>query len=133
MSTEILQPFQLGSNGEIATTTDPNVQTDQHLLALVSVQPGERVMLPTYGVASYHALFSMNSDSNRLQFINSVNVALSTWEPNVKATVNFVNQASDLTGEMDIAIDWTAGNEFTSIAQGITTATVLVGGTVVEN
>jgi uncharacterized protein len=133
MGTEILQPFQLNANGNIASTTNPSTQVDQHLLALVSTQPGERVMLPNYGVPSFRTLFSMNTSDNQTQFLNSINSAVATWEPNLDVNVTFINNSTDQTGEMDIEIDWTAGNDFNPASSGVITATVLVGGTVVED
>lgn len=133
MGTEILQPFQLDQNGQIAQTTDPNTQVDQHLLTLVSTQPGERVMLPNYGVPSFRTLFSMNTADNQTRFLNSINSAMATWEPNVTVDVTFVNDSADVSGEMDIEIDWTAANQFNPVSSGVVTATVLVGGTVVED
>jgi uncharacterized protein len=133
MGTEILQPFQLDANGNIASTIDPSQQVDQHLLSLVSTQPGERVMLPSYGVPSFRTLFSMNTADNQTKFLNSLNSAVATWEPNVDVDVTFTNDSSDTTGEMDIEIDWTAGNQFNPASNGVITATVLVGGTVVED
>lgn len=133
MSEEILYPFQLDANGQIASTSNPNTQIDQHLLSLVSTQPGERVMIPNYGVPSFHALFSMNSEDNQGQLLSAIQTAVATYEPNLTVDVSFLNTPQNFDSEMDIEIDWTAENEFTSASSGVTTATVLVGGTVVED
>ena len=112
MGTEILQPFQLDKNGNIASTTNPSTQVDQHLLSLVSTQPGERVMLPNYGVPSFKTLFGMNTAINQTKLLNQISSAANTWEPNLTVDVTFTNLGSDLTGEMDIEINWTSGNQF---------------------
>jgi uncharacterized protein len=133
MGVEILQPFQLDTNGQIASTDDPDIQVDQHLLSLVSTNPGERVMLPNYGVPTFKYMFSMNSAENQQGFLNSVNSAMASWEPNITVDVEFINTENLFDGEMDIQINWSTGNEFTSSSNGLLTATVLVGGTVVED
>lgn len=133
MGTEILQPFQLDKNGQIASTIDASVQVDQHLLSLVSTQPGERVMLPNYGVPTFDTLFSMNNPEDQQHLLTQINSAAATWEPHVDVEITFTNDGSDLNGEMDIALEWTAGNEFNPASTGVITATILVGGTVVED
>ena len=40
MSTELLTPFGLDVGGQIAVTTDPNVQAQQHVNSLISTTPG---------------------------------------------------------------------------------------------
>lgn len=134
MSTEILQPFQLNANGGIATTTDPNVQVDQHLLTLVSTQPGERVMLPTYGIPSFKYLFQMDTPAAEQQFMADAKRAVAAWEPNLNVTMSFHPDPGNqiVTGEMDLQINWEAQNQFNATSAGVITATVLVGGTVIE-
>jgi phage baseplate assembly protein W len=134
MSVEILQPFQLDANGHIATVSDPNLQVDQHLLTLVSTQPGERVMLPNYGIPSFKHLFQMDTTANRQQLLTEAQRAVAAWEPNLTVSLSFgPNKGNNVvTGEIDIQIDWIAANQFNSASSGVVTATVLVGGTVVE-
>jgi phage baseplate assembly protein W len=132
MGTEILQPFQLDQNGQIASTSDTNTQIDQHLLGLVSTNPGERVMLPNYGIPTFKYLFSMNSADNQQAFLTSAQNALAAWEPSVTVNLTFNNLGENLyNGLMDLNIDWSTSTG--TAASGTLTATVLVGGTVVNN
>jgi phage baseplate assembly protein W len=131
MSTELLVPFALGTNGQVAITTDPDTQTGQHVNALISTRPGERAMLPAYGVDLAGQVFG-NADEVATAIINDVQVAMQQWEPTV--TVINVSTAPGLdqvTGLAQIEVDYTASPSGAA-GNAVSTATVLVGGTVVE-
>lgn len=132
MSTEILFPFSLSATGGIAVTTDPNVQTAQHVNSLISTRPGERVMVPTYGVDLAGQVFG-NSDEVANAVVNDVQAAMAKWEPSV--TVQNVTTAPGLdpsTGLVQVEVDYlTPATGITSPAS-VSTATVLVGGTVID-
>lgn len=50
MDREIALPFRVDNRGRIATTSDPNVRTRQHLTTFLLTEPGERVMRSDFGV-----------------------------------------------------------------------------------
>jgi phage baseplate assembly protein W len=135
MSVECILPFGLAANGSIATTTNPNLQVTQHLQALVSTNPGERVMMPTYGVPLANDLFGAYLTSEidpTLQI--QVQAAVATWEPNVNVAGISVGPPAG-TGQDGgvINIDWTPTAIQSSAASGTVNATIMVGGAVVEN
>jgi phage baseplate assembly protein W len=134
LSTEILQPFGLASDGSVAVTTDANVQGQQHVQSLIATGPGERVMLPTYGVPLRDTVFAPDDAVAVAYLQQTVTNAMATWEPSIIVnSINVVDQAGNPTGSAAIAIDWQSAQPYNASASGALTATVLVGGTVVTN
>jgi phage baseplate assembly protein W len=132
MSQEIVVPFALNPNGGIAATTDPGTQTAQHVNSLISTRPGERAMVPAYGVDLAGQLFG-DQDEVATAVVNDVTVAIQTWEPSV--TVKSVTTApgTDPTvGLTQVEVDYVTPASATTNPAAVSTATVLVGGTVVE-
>lgn len=132
MATEIQMPFALGRDGAVVHTEVPDVQTEQHLEALVTTQPGSRVMLPTYGVPTMRLMFSPGDNVATTQLNDYVTNAVATWEPNViiNAIRPIPSEIHDY-GVASVEIDWVQG-AIAAFSQ-INTATILVGGTVVED
>lgn len=127
MNSEILIPFTLDVNGSIAQTTDPDVQQAQHVSSLVTTQPGERVMRPSYGVPTVSYLFS-GSNGQVTSIINKdVQNAMAAWEPNITVT-NITPQWDNQGGIADIEVDYLAAPEDTGAIQ---TITIYPGGQVV--
>lgn len=83
MPSEIAHPFHVGPDGRIATITDPDAQVRQHVLALVNTEPGDRLMLPGYGVASSQFLFEDATDEIPIRLGTLVENAFASWESGV--------------------------------------------------
>jgi Bacteriophage baseplate protein W len=129
MSIEILVPFALDQNGKVATTADPDLQAMQHVESLVATYPGERVMLPAYGIPLRDYMFAPGVSAVTARINNDVNSAMGAWEPSL--TVRSITPTADeLEGVSDIKVDFTRGAANTS---PVSTATVLVGGTVIDS
>lgn len=134
MSTEILTPFGLDQSGSISITTDPNVQTNQHVETLVSTEPGERVMLPEYGIDTFGKVFAADDEIVDTELINAVTSQMAAWEPNVNViAIKSVPMAGYPTGFATVEVDWSPVAVQIPNSIGVVTATVLVGGTIVEN
>lgn len=135
MGLEIQVPFTLDANGQVAAISDSSEQIEQHIDSLVSTQPGERQMLPEYGVPSYQWLFSTDTDSTMTQIINIIKAALESWEPTITIEgISFGGNEDPLDSQLQVQIDWSGGGILsTTSSSGVQTATVLVGGTVVED
>jgi phage baseplate assembly protein W len=134
VSTEILMPFQLTASGGVAVTESPYTQAQQHVTALVSTNPGERVMLPGYGVALEALVFSPNDDVVAATIQSDVTQALAAWEPSI--TVNSVTPATSTdptTGVAMVNVDFTAVASPSQPGTQLQTATILVGGTVIND
>lgn len=131
-----LLPFGLNASGGIGTTTSPNLKTTQHLQSLVSTEPGERVMLPTYGVPLGADLFGAYLDEEvSPAIINQITNSVAMWEPNVNVNGVTINpNVNSLTGASGaVEIDWSPSAIQSAAASGAITATVLVGGSVIED
>src|ERR1700689_1171826 len=133
MSIEIAYPFRLNGQGQVVQTNNPAVMQGQHLRSLISTQPGERVMMPGYGVNIVRKVFAPISEVVTVTLINDILSACKTWEPNINVTSVNPSPASDpMEGTIALTVDWTTGN-VTGNASGVQTATILVGGTVIED
>lgn len=134
MSQELLTPFQLTPSGGIAVTTDPNVQAEQHVTSLVSTNPGERAMLPGYGVALAALVFAPNDPVVTTTIEQDVTNALASWEPSI--VVNSVSPAANSDPNEGVAmvnVDFQAGATPGAPGASVQTATILVGGTVIAD
>jgi phage baseplate assembly protein W len=135
MPTEIAVPFRLASDGTIAVETSPDRQIAQHVHALVGTQPGERVMLPDYGVPVADLLFDPDASFVAQEISRAVTGAFNTYEPGVvlqKATP--IPDASQLSLAR-IEVDYMrreSGSSPSSLSLQTNTAVVRVGGTVSE-
>jgi phage baseplate assembly protein W len=130
MSTDFLVPFALTPQGQIATTSDPNVIALQRVESLVGTPNGERVMIPTYGVDLPEFLFAPDIQAEVNNIANEISAGLQTWEP----TINVIDVTPVVTdasvGVDNVIVDFSTANPAITPTQ---TATVLVGGTVVNN
>lgn len=129
MSTELLVPFSLDPNGHPAVTQDPNVQAMQHVKSIVATQPGTRVMLPTYGVPVRSFMFSPDPQLVTMKIDRDVRQQMGTWEPSI-TVINVTATPNSDFGIAEIDVGFSASPIETGQIQ---TATVLVGGTVIDS
>jgi hypothetical protein len=134
MSSEIRFPFQLGRDGKVAVETNPDSQIAQRVKILLATQPGERVMLPQYGVATMGMLFEPNEPAIQASLQQAVLTALKTFEPGVVVRKVTPVEEPDGSGIANIEVDYVradAGNNPVA-PQHINTAVIKVGGKVDE-
>lgn len=133
MASEILTPFSLDIGGGIAVTTDPNVQAQQHVDSLVSTTPGARVMQPTYGVDLTGQIFAPNPEEISAEVEMNISQAIQTWEPGVQLTSVTLNPSSQVDlGDIVVDVDVALVNQLPGGSVSPATATILLGGTVVN-
>lgn len=133
MSTELTAPFQLTASGAVQATTDPNTQVRQHVDALIGTTPGERVMNPTYGVNLEALVFASNDSTVASTVSNDVAQALAQWEPAINVQSVSPSPSSDpLEGVALVNVNYTLGAASAS-GSAVSTASILVGGTVIED
>ncbi|MFE2101073.1 GPW/gp25 family protein [Streptomyces sp. NPDC059468] len=135
MPTEIAFPFRLASDGTIAVETNPDRQIAQHVDALVGTQPGERVMLPDYGVPVADLLFEPNARFVAQEITRAVETAFNSYEPGVVLQKVTPIQDSTQQSLARVEVDYIRredGTSPSSLANQTNTAVVHVGGTVSE-
>jgi phage baseplate assembly protein W len=130
MTTEILVPFMLNSNGSIGTTMNPDTQVMQHVRSLVETTPGERVMMPDYGVPMQSFVFEPGVTPASLDITNQVQRQMAKWEPTVNV-VGVVSAGDEMNGVVNVDVNFTRGPNAALASPVVRTATVLVGGQVV--
>jgi phage baseplate assembly protein W len=130
---EIFLPFTIGPDGSVLTETNPDTQISNHVQGLVATQPGERVMLGSYGVDTARLVFEADPVFVAGQLKSSVQQQMSLWEPG--ALLQSVDIISSPSGESSIEIDYLRSEAVTTptqLARHVNTAIIQVGGTVTE-
>lgn len=132
MGTNFLLPIQLTAGGSFATTSDPDQIALQRVESVIGTPPGERVMMPDYGVNLPGYLFAPGLDDTISQAIAvDVSNQLGKWEPNINVLdiVPVISQNDVGIANVNVEFTTSLSPDFTPIQ----TATVLVGGTVVND
>lgn len=132
MSTEMQMPFALTPSGGVQATTDPNAQAEQHVTALVSTTPGERAMLPTYGVDLSGRVFDNDDQVIATAIGQEVQEKMTQFEPNIVVTNTQPLMSDTGEGFVSVNVEYAVGIGPTS-AQQQQVATVLLGGTVITS
>lgn len=115
----------------MAVTTVPSQQVQQHLQCLVSTNPGQRVMQPSYGIPLANYVFGLDNNQMAAAVSNDISAAVAKWEPNVN--IRDVRTLIDDTslGLLSINVDYSPGAlTVTGSSNAVQTATILVGGDV---
>ncbi len=131
MGTNFKLPFQLTSQGTIATTIDPNEIGKDRVNALIGTYPGERVMQPDYGVNLPMYLFTPDIIESTDLLSNEISSQVKKWEPSITLIdiVPITTQSDQ--GIAQVNVEFTISNDPTLTPTLI--ATVEVGGNVVNN
>lgn len=92
---QIRVPFGVDADGRIAVVSNDVAVDRQNLLTLVSTQPGERAMRPTYGVSTRSLLFE-GADVALAEAVSSeIETAAATYAPEVELLDTRVTNARD--------------------------------------
>lgn len=131
MATELATPFGLTPSGGIAGFSVPGDMVQAHLQALVSTNPGERVMNPAYGVPLSSYVFGLSADQVGQLVVADVSRAIMRWEPAVNLQNVETMVADTSEGLVSVNVQYSPGAAVTGSTQ-VSTATVLVGGSIAE-
>lgn len=124
-------PFSLTPSGSVQTTNDPNQIANDRVESLIGTYPGERVMIPDYGVNVPSYVFSPDIPAQESLLTTQVQQAITQWEPTITLdSVTPVLNQSDV-GIIDIDVQFTLSNNPAMTPAQV--ATVEVGGNVVQN
>jgi phage baseplate assembly protein W len=135
MPSEIAVPFALTPEGSIAVETDPDRQISSHIKVLVGTNPGERVMLPGYGVPLASLLFEQDNDLVEEDIRDLVVAALGTWEPGAFVTRVTPEYDNDGYGMATVNVEFTRTESPSSpdgLARNVNTVTISAAGDVRE-
>jgi phage baseplate assembly protein W len=131
MMTNFAIPFALTPTGQVQTTDNPNQIANDRVEALVGTYPGERVMIPDYGVNIPPYVFSPDIPAQQTALTNQIQAAVNQWEPSIHLNdVTPVTTQSDV-GIIDVNVEFTLSNN--PALTPVQIATVEVGGNVVQN
>lgn len=81
---EIRVPFQIDPTGGVAFVEGESASVQQHLTSLIATNPGERVMRPTYGVATRARLFEPNDTLAMEELRHDIGQQANYYEPNAE-------------------------------------------------
>ena len=124
-------PFSLTPSGSVQTTNDPNQIANDRVESLIGTYPGERVMIPDYGVNVPSYVFSPDIPAQQSLLTTQVQQAITQWEPTITLdSVTPVLNQSDV-GIVDIDVQFTLSNNPAMTPAQV--ATVEIGGRVVQN
>jgi len=127
---ELRSPFGLTPSGAVAVVTAPGDMVQQHLKALVSTSPGDRLMQPAYGVPLAGYVFGLSADEVGPLVASDVRRAIQQWEPAVNLQNVQTMIADTSEGLASVDVQYSPGATVTS-ASTTSTASVLVGGSVI--
>jgi phage baseplate assembly protein W len=89
-------------------------------------------MLPAYGIDLAGQLFG-NPDEVATAVVNDVTVAMQMWEPSVQVkNVSTAPGSDPVTGLVQVQVEYVTPASGVTNPAAVSTATVLVGGSVVE-
>jgi len=100
-------PIVRNARGLLATQDGIN-QIKSDLLCLLLTNPGERVMLPTFGTPLRELVFEQNDNFLVRKATDMISTAIKTWEPRVTIDQINVNVGADNINlnSMDAGQDW---------------------------
>jgi phage baseplate assembly protein W len=87
-------PLRPGRDGGIAYVGGEEI-IRQSIEAILDTEPGERVMLPTFGCGLRRYLMEPNTTATRASMQQEIEDALSRWEPRIQLTNVAVTPGDD--------------------------------------
>jgi uncharacterized protein len=122
-------PFALTATGQVSTTNDPNQVGEDRMESLVGTYPGERVMLPDYGVNIPAQLFASDMEVQEPVIALQIQQEVSKWEPTLVLNEVTVQQVSQEPGISRINVQYSLSSNNQLTPSKI--AVLLIGGTVI--
>jgi len=123
-------PFALTATGQVATTSDPNQVASDRMESLIGTYPGERVMLPDYGVNIPSYLFASDFEQQQDTLTLQIQQTVAQWEPSLTVTSLSATSSEQEPGVSRIDIQYSLSDnpQLTST----NTATLLIGGSIID-
>lgn len=99
-------PFRVDGYGRVAATTDPSRVWADRVRTVVSTNPGERVMRPTFGCPTPENLFEAMSTVPEVVEAD-VREAFDDWLPLLSFEGLDVNYEAEQNGEIEVNLAYT--------------------------
>jgi phage baseplate assembly protein W len=132
MGIQMTIPFTVLQNGAVSVETDPNIQVQQRVDAIVSTEIGERAMRATFGLPLSRLLFNPSSNLIAAEISNLVTQQLNAYEPGLQVlSVNAVTDQSN-DGVAAINVSYAPLLAASAAVSTANVVTIEVGGTVVN-
>lgn len=122
-------PFALTPTGQVSTVIDPNQIGEDRMESLVGTYPGERVMIPDYGVNIPAQLFASDILTQQPIIALQVQQEVNKWEPTLVLNNVSVKSVSQEPGIDRINVEYSLSSN-TQLTP-TKTAVILLGGTVI--
>jgi uncharacterized protein len=106
-------------------TIDAPGSIRQAIRLLLSTEPGERVMRPTYGCPLSQLMFAPNDDTTAGLAIHFVRRALEAWEPRIEITRLEAKRHDDQPARLDLMLEYRIRQ--TGVVDGVTVPLSLSG------
>jgi phage baseplate assembly protein W len=87
-------PLRPGPDGRLAYTSG-DALVRQSIEAILDTEPGERVMLPTFGCGLRRYLMQPNTTATRTSMQQEISGSLTRWEPRIQVTEVSVTPGDD--------------------------------------
>jgi hypothetical protein len=87
-------PFRPGTDGRLAYTSGDAI-IRQSIETILETDPGERVMLPTFGCGLRRFLMQPNSPATRTAMQQEISDSLRRWEPRIQVSEVSVTPGDD--------------------------------------
>jgi phage baseplate assembly protein W len=124
-------PFALTPGGQVHVTSDPNQIANDRVESLVGTYPGERVMLPDYGVNLPPEVFSPDVAEKSTMITLDIQRAVNQWEPSIKLDQVTPVMVQSGIGIVSVNVEFSLSDNLSLTPTQ--TATVEIGGKVVNN
>jgi hypothetical protein len=123
---EVMTPFQINpATGQVMTVNQFQDILAQHVLSVLMTAPGERVMLPTYGVGMQNFVFKPQAPLVEAEIQSLIQSSIKQWEPAVQ--IEKVSLASSIQQPSLLTVTVTYS---TTQYQTAGTVTVSLGGSI---
>lgn len=132
MGIQMTIPFTVLQNGAVSVESDPALQVQQRVDAIVSTEVGQRAMRAKMGLPLSRLLFDTDVNFIASELNNLVSSQLATYEPgiNIQSVTPITDQANN--GLAGIEVNYNPILLAAQARSATDTVTIQVGGTVTE-
>lgn len=133
MGIQLTIPFTMLSNGAVSTESDPALQVQQRVDAIISTELGQRAMRATFGLPLSRLLFSADDTSIAAEITTQVVQQLNSYEPGLNVISVTPNNTQANEGVAGVNVTYSPILAASSSSALANVVTIEVGGTVIEN